>query len=143
MFLLNGIPVAAGMAILHIILLNFLAIFLEYSVIKKRETHKRILLRTMIANLASVLAGIFVFLRIPDLWGVNLESASLELHGIRDFLAILAGLTGMFIANVLIEYPFQFIGSRSHAGRMFISVLYANLLSNIPVVILYFIALFG
>lgn len=143
MFLLNGIPVVAGMAMLHIVLLNLLAIAIEFGVIKKRETHKRILLRTIIANLASVLAGVMVLLWIPDLLGVNIESTEPELDSSRDRLALVAGMAGMFLVNVLIEYPFHIIGSRSHAGRMFMTILYANFFSNIPVFILYSLLMVG
>ena len=137
MHLLNGVPVIVGLGLIHITLLNLIAIVIEYAFINSRVPRNRNLLRSIIANLLSVLIGFFVIITVPDFLGSeNLGHAEPELSR-YDYFTLVIALIGCFLVNVLVEYPVYIFRSKVNKRRMFFAVLIANFISNIPVFVLY------
>ena len=139
MILLNGVAPIVGLGLAHVTVINIFAIVFEYTFIKKRHCIDNLALRAIVANLISLIAGLIVLLWIPNLIGGNIGRADGEMILI-DKISLFSGLFGLFLANVVIEYPAYIIGlnarSRMTLG-LFKTVLIANVFSNIPVFILY------
>jgi hypothetical protein len=139
MILLNGVPPIIGIGLLHVTIINIVAIFIEYSFIKKRHKIDKLIFRTILANLISLVIGLLVLVLIPDYMGGNIMRTDSPMTNF-DRISLVAGLSGLFLVNVAIEYPGYIIGYKTN-GSLFLgifkTVLFANLLTNIPVFILY------
>lgn len=139
MILLNGVPPIIGIGLLHVTVINIAAIFIEYYFIKNRHIINRLLLRTVLANLISLIIGLFVLVSLPDYMGGNIMRTD---SGMTNFdkLTLAFGLFGLFLANVIIEFPAYLMGykmNKAEVQNLFKTVLFANLLTNIPVFIVY------
>jgi hypothetical protein len=139
MILLNGVPPVVGIALFHVSIINVIAIIVEYFFIKRRHNIDWLLLRTIFANLISLLVGLFVLWLIPNSIGSNIFQTEVSLTNF-DRISLAFGLGGMFLANVIIEFPAYIIGRKTNrlaVIQVFKTVLFANLLTNIPVLFLY------
>lgn len=139
MILLNGLPPIIGLGLFHVTIINIVAILIEYYFINKRHRINKLAIRTIFANLLSLVVGLFVLVLIPDYMGGNIMHTESPLSNF-DKVSLMMGLFGLFLANVIIEFPAYLIGQKGEklqSASLFRTVLFANLLSNIPVFVLY------
>lgn len=137
--LLNGIPPIFGFAMLHVVIINFIAIAVEFWIIKRWYKVRRLLLKVLTANLVSVLVGVYVMLVYPD-FIVEQFIDPLEYrqtHSLRELeaLRMLAGIGLLFVANLMIEFPVYLLGKgrEQKAIKVFLVVLLANVVTNLPI----------
>ena len=139
MIYLNGLPVIFGATLLHIAVINFMAIFIEYKIIKRKYVGSRLKLRVVMANLISVLAGTFVFYMIPENMNVMLAQMDQPDYVFWNKVALGLALLGLFLTNVIVETPAYLIGNKIDRStrRLLGTIFLANLITNIPVVLIY------
>jgi hypothetical protein len=140
MILLNGVAPILGATIIHVVIINIIAIFVEYAIIKRRFRDSKLMLRVVLSNLISVVVGSIVIYAIPDLMGAAIDKPDSYIYNNYDKLAVGAGLACLFLSNVLIETPAYLIGTTIVRKDVFglISVIFlANLVTNVPVVLIY------
>ena len=135
----NGIPIIFGAAILNVVGINFLSMFIEYQIIKRRHTIPRFITRVVLANLSSVLIGTILFFLIPE--KINQIFRNTEQYDfiIQNDIGFIVALWGLFFSNVMVEMPAYFIGRAwEWDNRKLISTVFlANLVTNIPVILFY------
>jgi hypothetical protein len=136
MVLLNGIPPILGISLLHVTALNIFAIVFEYWYIKRKHKISRLLLRSIVSNVLSLAAGLFVLYFIPDLMEGNIMRSDAEMNN-HDRLSMVLGLTGLFLANLAVELPVYLLGKRTGKASLTKTVFAANLISNLPVFFFY------
>ncbi|HAS39637.1 MAG TPA: hypothetical protein DCS93_04120 [Microscillaceae bacterium] len=139
MILLNGLPPILGIAIIHVFIINFLAIIVEYLIIKPKYNGQYLLLRVIIANLISVIVGTIVVFSLPELIGHAIVRPDDYIYNNDDRFALVMGLIGLFISNVFLETPAYLIGLKidKRAWKLVKKIFIANLITNIPVVVIY------
>ena len=135
----NGIPIIFGAAVFNVVAINFLAMFIEYQIIKRRHTIPRLITRVVLANLSSVLIGTILFLFIPE--EINQIFRNTEQYDfiIQNDIGFIVALWVLFFSNVMVEMPAYFIGRTwEWDNRKLISTVFlANLVTNIPVILFY------
>ena len=109
MILLNGVAPIVGLGFFHVTVINVIAIIFEYFFIKKRHDINRLAIRTIMANVTSLIVGLILLLWIPNIMGGNIERTDSAMTSF-DKISLVAGLLGLFVANVAIEYPAYIIG---------------------------------
>ncbi len=135
--LLNGMSALFAFGIFQITALNFFAIMVENMILKSRYKYHRVLLRVIIANIVSVFAGLVVLYWIPEVMGANIQHSE-GVEGSYNLFGLFMGIIGMFIANVLVEWPVYLINANFKEAFIILwQVFFANLISNIPVFLLY------
>lgn len=138
--LLNGLPAMLGVTFVQVTLLNIFAIWLEFRILGHRLKINKLLLRCILSNLVSLIAGLIVFFIVPDLLHGMVFTPD-DYHMTRyDIFTMYCGLTAMFLVNVLLEIPAYFLwnkDARGSSANIIKTVLIANIASNIPVFILY------
>ncbi|MEL6534060.1 MAG: hypothetical protein AAFQ98_01545 [Bacteroidota bacterium] len=137
MILLNGIPPVIGVGLLHVTVINVLAITFEYYYLKKKLNQDRLLLRTILANLISLAAGILVMFTLSDLLPGNISKLGMEYSSMEDRMAMIPSLAGLILANICLEIPAFLIRQDAEILKVTKHVIIANLITNIPIVILY------
>lgn len=139
MILLNGLPPILGATIIHITIINVFAIIVEYLIIKTRYPGKRLLVRVIIANVVSVLAGTIVMLKIPDTIGGRFGAPDTYVYTLHDKISFAVRLSFLFITNVLIETPAYFFGLKVDKGfwQLIAVIFLSNVITNIPVLLIY------
>jgi len=139
MILLNGLPPILGATFFHVIVINILAIIIEYAIIKRRYKGSKLMLRVLLSNLISVIIGTIVVYNIPDLIGSGLGKPDDYIYTNYDKFALGLGLLGLFLSNVIIETPAYLIGIRvdKDISKLITIIFVANLVTNIPVVLIY------
>ncbi|MEQ8477836.1 hypothetical protein [Fulvivirga sp.] len=143
MILLNGLPPILGATFLHVVIINVLAIVVEYYFIKRRYYGSRLLLRVVLANLISVLIGSVIVLSVPELIGGATARPDSYEYNNYDKFAMLIGLICLFLSNVLVETPAYLFGIKisNETWNLINLILIANLITNIPVIIIYFLVI--
>ena len=141
MILLNGLPVILGATIMHVFVINIIAILTEYLIIKRQYEGNRLILRVILANLISVVAGTFVVYLIPSAIGHPIAKPDDYIYTAQDQYALGLGLLVLFLSNVLLETPAYFIGLQRGYNRrkLLLTIFVANLVTNIPVCLIYLI----
>ena len=139
MYLLNGLPPILGATILHVIFINVGAIIIEFFIIKRKFNGRFLLLRVIMANLISVLAGTIVVFTVPEWIGGAVGRPDSYTYSNYDMIAMGLGLFALFISNVIIETPAYLFGQKldRSAWSLMRTIFIANLITNIPVVIVY------
>ncbi len=139
MILLNGLAPIMGATFVHVVIINVLAIIVEYFFIKSRYNGRYLLLRVIIANLISALIGTIIVYSLPELIGGAVARPDTYIYSNYDRFAMSIGMIGLFISNVAIETPAYLIGLKIDKGiwRLITIILIANLITNIPVVFIY------
>ena len=139
MIILNGLAPIMGATLVHVVIINFLAIIVEYFFIKPRYNGRYLLLRVIVANLISVVIGTIVVYSLPELIGGAVARPDDYTYSNYDRFAISIGMIGLFISNVAIETPAYLIGLKIDKGiwGLIKIILVANLITNIPVVLIY------
>lgn len=142
MILLNGLAPIMGATLLHVIFINIIAIVVEYVIIKKRFRSSNLMLRVILSNLISVLAGTIVIYTIPELIGGAVGRPDDYVYTSYDRFAMAVGLICLFLSNVLIETPAYLVAAgaeKKDVLRLISLILVANLVTNIPVIIIYMV----
>lgn len=139
MILLNGLAPIMGATLVHVVIINFLAIIIEYFFIKSKYNGRYLLLRVIVANLISVVVGTIVVYSLPELIGGAVGRPDTYIYSNYDRFAMSIGMIGLFVSNVAIETPAYLIGLKIDKGiwKLIAIILIANLATNIPVVFIY------
>ena len=140
MILLNGLAPIMGATFLHIVFINVGAIILEYFIIRTKFKGRLLILRVVLANLISVLVGTIVVYSIPELVGGAVARPDTYVFSSFDQIALGFGLLCLFLSNVIVENPAYLIGlkkDKSTIWPLIKIILLANLITNVPVVIIY------
>lgn len=127
------------MGFAHVTFINLFAIIIEYNILKNRTQINRVGLRTILANLTSLIAGLIALVLIPESMNGNIFEMDGDLSSYDNF-TLAVGLLGLFLVNVAIEFPVLIVGqnfSKEMKLKIFNVVLFANLLTNLPVFLLY------
>lgn len=127
------------MGFAHVTFINIFAIIIEYNILKNRTQINRVGLRTILANLTSLIAGLVALVLIPESMNGNIFEMDGNLTPYDSFTLVI-GLLGLFLMNVAIEFPVIIVGQqfpKEMKLRIFNVVLFANLLTNLPVFLLY------
>jgi hypothetical protein len=135
MILLNGVPVIIGMGLVHVTIINIFAITVEYNILKSRTQIRNLRLKTVLANMTSLVAGLIA---------LNGDLFEMDGHLSAYYkFTLVAGLLGLFMVNVAIEFPvYSFRHEMEPKRRIFEVVLQANLWTNLPVFVVYGLLLF-
>lgn len=136
MIFLNGLPTILGHTLLHVSFINILAIIFEYHYLKKNLNLNFLLTRTITANLASVIVGLIVMHTISDMVPGHITQLGNEYFSLKDRIAMIPSLLGLVTVNIIIEIPF-FFSEGIKSQKTIYQVTIANLITNIPLVILY------
>ena len=137
MILLNGVPVIIGMGFIHVTLINIFAIIVEYNILKSRTQIRNLRLKTVLANMTSLVAGLIALVLISGSLGGGIFEMDGNLSTYDKFTLVL-GLMGLFMVNVAIEFPvYSYRHDVEPKRRIFEVVLQANLWTNLPVFVIY------
>ncbi len=128
-----------GATVIHCVIINVMAIVIEYFVIRTRFRPRLLLLRVILANLLSVMIGTIVIYTIPELIGGAVARPDDYVYDAYDQFALGVGLLCLFVTNVLIETPAYLIGAKSDKSflQLVPIIFIANLITNVPVVLIY------
>jgi hypothetical protein len=129
-----------GATLLHVIFINIFAIGVEYAILKRRFHASKLMLRVILSNLLSVLAGTIVIYTIPELIGGAVGRPDDYIYTNYDKFAMAVGLVCLFLSNVLIETPAYIVAAgvkMKDVWRLISLIFVANLVTNIPVIAIY------
>ena len=128
-----------GATFVHVVIINVLAIVIEYFLIKPKYQGRFLLVRVIGANLVSVVVGTIVVYSVPEMIGGAMARSDTYVFNNYDRFALCIGLVGLFLSNVAIETPAYLIGQRidKNVWKLVKRILVANLITNIPVIFIY------
>ena len=137
MILLNGIPAIFGASLFHAVFINIFVIMFEYRYLSLRLNMNRVLLRTIIANIISVLVGLIAFYASSSLVPGNVEHLGGDFPDSADKWALIPAMIALIATNILLELPAFLVAQKLGWRKIVKPVVVANLITNIPIAMLY------
>lgn len=122
---------------MHVTLINLVAISVEYKYLKRRLNLKGMLLRVILGNCLSLVLGLVAMLTISDLLPGDITRLGMEFYDVEDRIAMLPSLLGLVVVNIAVEIPAYLLDQSENRKHIAKEVFKANLITNIPIVILY------
>ncbi len=139
MILLNGLPAFFGVGLMHLTLINFLVMIIEYNLLGYFGKSLVKAGFVVLANIVSAVAGILIASGMTDSIGGNFWFGNLDDTTERN--AFIAGLTVFILLTILIELPFYWLalGRKQGLKRVLSYTSTINLITNIPIAIYYLV----
>lgn len=137
MILLNGVPPIIGVGFIHVTIINLVAIAVEHHYLKRKLRLKGLKLRVILANCLSLVMGLVAMLTLSDVLPGVITRLGMDFYDFEDRLALLPSLLTLVVVNIVVEMPAYLFDQGENRARIALEVFKANLITNIPIVVLY------